>query len=161
MGIDPTSADMNAARQADDIANAAGRQAVLRDETRLDHDETNVQLGNGLPVLAADGTEVGVVELQSGGYFKLDRRGGEAAWLSETYIESNDGRTVKLVLEADELDDHTLRQPGLQTLDRHLTGTGTRVQTELDALHVREMMEKELIAQRGTMDTDVHQDPGA
>lgn len=158
MGIDPTSVDMSAALHAEEAAEIADRQEALKNSTRLDHEAGRVQLQPGLPVLTADGQQAGSVESTSGGYFKIARRGGEECWLSDVYIESNDGAAVRLVFDASEMDDHALRQPGLQTLDRSLTGTGTREQTEIDALHVREMMEKELIAQRGTMDTGI-EDP--
>lgn len=161
MGIDPTSTDMNTARQADDIANAEERARLLDGGPSPAAAPSSAQVTVGARVIAAGGVEIGTVEETTSGYFKLSREGDENSWLSDMYIESSDASSVKLTFEAPELDGHSLRQPGLQTLHRELGGTGTRFQTELDSLHVRERMEHELVRQRGTMDTGVQQTPDA
>ncbi|MGE5597241.1 MAG: hypothetical protein ACM3S1_14550 [Hyphomicrobiales bacterium] len=106
----------------------------------------------GTQVLTSDGREAGRVQSVKDGYFALDC-GDPEFWLSCAYIASNEGERVHLSIPANELEEHRLRKPGIQTLDRNLAGTGTQDQTELHSLRVRELMEQELVQQRGTMDT--------
>jgi hypothetical protein len=129
-------------------------------------DTTQIELTDaqaGWEVLASGGDRMGTVATVQGGYFALDMRGGGDYWLSSAYVDRCEDGVVRLSLSKDEADEHRLRQPGLEP--QQAVGQASmrdHVLNEREALEVRERMERELLEQRGTMDTGLrgHSDDG-
>lgn len=107
----------------------------------------------GETILTSEGKHFGSVKQVHGGYIEVDREGDPDYWLSSSYIVSNDGEKLYLRVPMEEADIHRLRQPGIDSLHTRQAGVGTTLQSDQEALRMREMMEAELLAQRGTMDT--------
>jgi|GEM_PF-2751413 len=154
MSLDPRSLDARQKeRELEEERHLAASE--LDSDEEIDTTPPTVSLSPGDRVVSSDGREIGMVGSVKGGYFHLEQPNGDRFWLSSVYVaDSRDGR-VSLALTADGVNDHRLQRPGLETIDRSLGGIGDRVQTSIEALQMRERIEQELLAQRGTMDTDV------
>lgn len=149
MGIDPQSLDME--RQQRQEA-ASHSQAGPGTTTEYGAAQASA-IEAGTTVYTSDGKHLGSVKQVKGGYFELDREGEADYWLSQLYVVSNDGERAYLNVPMDEVPTHRLQQPGLEMLDRGLSRFGTKDETNMEALHTRELMERELREQRGTIDT--------
>lgn len=154
MGIDPSSLDAQLQRHKEDTEQAIEGAAIDQDHEEVEA-APHRALSPGQEVITTDGKQIGAVRSIGRGYFSVDVGPEDDYWLSNIYISSTEGGRVTLNFPSDEADAHRLRQPGLETLDRTLTGTGTLDQTRMDAVRIREQMEHEMLEQRGTMDTDV------
>lgn len=98
------------------------------------------------PVFTADGDQFGYVKEVHGGYFKIDVPMAVDYWLSATYIAESTLDRVTLSLNKDELSEHRLSAPGIETQE-HSEG----VISDADMLTQRERMERELEEQRAKM----------
>lgn len=98
------------------------------------------------PVWTRDGEQFGYVKEIQGGYFKIDVPMAKDYWLSCAYVEASSADRVTLSLRKDELDEHRLSAPGVETQD-HPEG----VISDVEMLAQRERMERELEAQRERM----------
>ena len=156
MGIDPSSLDNERSRH-EQMANQPSRMRDNGASVATEH-PTVADPSPGTAVFSADGKEIGRVKDVHGGYMELDVSNESDFWLSMAYLVSNDGDRAYLGIPQAELGEHRLHQPGLEMADRGLTRTGTRDETNTQALHIRELMERELVEQRGTIDTGLKRD---
>lgn len=116
------------------------------------HDEPGMPR-EGWEVLTSDGESLGHVAAIHGGYFSLDTRAA-GYWLSRRHIRHCEEGIVRLAFTKNEADEHRLRKPGLEPAsDPDRAGIRDRVLDDTEALTNRERMERELIQQRGTIDT--------
>jgi len=155
MGIDPNSLDAEIARRQQEAEIAAEAPKLSDEEAQAEIQEQNKGVSSGQSVMTSDGREIGRVRDVSRGYFSIDCGPEDDYWLSTLYVAETRGDKVSLTFPSAEAEAHRLRQPGIETVDRTLTGTGTLDQTRVDALRIREQMEHELLEQRGTIDTGV------
>ena len=94
------------------------------------------------PVYTLDGEQFGSVKEIHGGYFKLDVPMARDYWLSSSYIGDATLDRVTLTLRKDELEEHRLSAPGLETQE-----SSSDVIDDHAMLSQRERMERELAAQ--------------
>ncbi len=154
MSLDPSSLDARQQEHALEEEQQTGATPIDT-EAEMATNAAAFTLSPGDQVFSSDGQEIGSIGSVKGGYFHLEQPSGDRFWLSRVYVTSaRDGR-VDLTLTAEGVSEHRLQKPGLETIDRGLAGTGDRVTTSIEALQMRERIEQELLAQRGTMDTDV------
>lgn len=99
------------------------------------------------PVTTSDGKQFGYVMELHGSYFKIDVPMARDFWLSQEYIAESSLDSVVLTLRKDELDEHRLAEPGLETSE---TGD-LSVLSSAEVLTQREHMEHELEEQRDRM----------
>lgn len=96
------------------------------------------------PVVTSDGAQFGLVSELHGGYFKIDVPMARDFWLSTAYIADNTMDRVTLTLRKDEVEEHRLEAPGLETQEAPASGAVIDDQTMLSQ---RERMERELAQQ--------------
>lgn len=107
-----------------------------------------------VPVFTADGTRCGFVKSTHGGYIELEGGQGDSFWLSTVYIKSADDSRIQLTFPDAELETHRLSEPGLEPeRDPDAASARDAVLSDAEQLAQRERMEKELLRQRGTIDT--------
>jgi len=102
------------------------------------------ELALNTPVITLDGEQFGYVKEVHGGYFKLDIPMGKDFWLSTAYIADHNMDRVTLTLRKDEVDDHRLEAPGLETQEQ--AGSAAVIDDQV-MLSQRERMERELAQQ--------------
>lgn len=110
----------------------------------------------GCPVVARDGTALGTVKQVHGGYFEIDIPNDPGYWISSVYIESSGADRVRLSLDRRETAEHRLHAPGLSSEeDPHLADVADHIISDEEALAQRERMERELMRQRGGLDSEL------
>jgi hypothetical protein len=108
----------------------------------------------GCTVLDRDGAFLGSVQQVQGGYFEIDMPGDPDFWLSSVYVDSNDGERIRLSLNSRETAEHRLRAPGLSaSAETEHEEVRDQIISDEEALAQRERMERELIRQRGGLDS--------
>lgn len=108
----------------------------------------------GCSVLTSEGERMGRVKKVQGGYFELEVPGDPDFWLSSAYIDSWNDDTVRLNVGRQELEEHRLHAPGLSSeQDPHRADNEDHIISDEEALAQRERMERELLAQRGRLDS--------
>lgn len=105
--------------------------------------ETN-QIALNTPVITLDGDQYGYVKELHGGYFKIDVPMAKDFWLSQVYIGDYNMDRVTLTLRKDEIEEHQLEAPGLETQEQ--AGHGAVIDDQA-MLSQRERMERELAQQ--------------
>jgi hypothetical protein len=91
------------------------------------------------PIFTLDGEQFGYVREVHGGYFKIDVPMARDYWLSSSYIGDATLERVTLTLRKDELEEHRLSAPGLETQE-----SSSGVIDDQAMLTQRERMEREL-----------------
>jgi len=112
--------------------------------------ETSATLSVGAPIYTSDGKRFATVKDVRGGYFELDVPRQRDFWLSATYVDSVNEDAVQLSIDRDQVDEHRLKQPGIERSDAQAP-TDDAVLSSDEALAQRERMERELQAQRERM----------
>jgi len=109
----------------------------------------------GASVISSDGEQFAYVKEVRGGYFELDVPMARDFWLSCAYIESADDRQVRLSITRDDVDEHRLSAPGIETSDDpHRADVEDKVISNEEALTQRERMERELAEQRARLEKE-------
>ena len=102
------------------------------------------------PVVTSDGHQFGYVKELHGGYFKLDVPMAKDFWLSQAYIADYNMDRVSLTLRKDEVEEHRLEAPGLETQEQ--AGSAAVIDDQA-MLTQRERMERELAQQNERLRT--------
>jgi len=105
----------------------------------------------GCEVQTGDGTRLGQVKAVHGSYFEVDVPHEEDYWLAAHYVGSYEQGNIRLTLDRGEVDEHRVRAPATTTMTGEVGDTG--ILSEQEALEQRERMERQLLEQRGKMDT--------
>ncbi len=98
---------------------------------------------SGDSVWTADGEQFAYVKETQGDYFKLDVPMAQDFWLSCTHISGISDGKVRLKFAKDEIDDHRLDEPGVDS-----PATGDAVISADQMVEQRERMERDLEVQR-------------
>src|SRR5205814_2269957 len=105
----------------------------------------------GAPIYASDGQQFGSIKEVRGGYFKVDAPMSKDFWLSAAYIGVSDSQSVRLTITREQVDEHRLEAPGLESGSDAYVETQDAVISDKEALAQRERMERELAEQRARM----------
>lgn len=110
----------------------------------------------GCEVQTGDGMSLGKVTAVHGNFFQVDVPHEEDYWLAAHYIGSYDQGRIRLKLDKGEVDEHRVHAPATTTMTGEAGDAG--ILSEDEALEQRERMERELVEQRGKMDTGLKWD---
>jgi len=101
-------------------------------------------------VRTRDGKAFATVREIRGGYFELDIPRHRDFWLGVAYVDRVDDDGVHLNIDRDQVDEHRLKEPGIEQADVQAP-TGDAILSSEEALDQRERMERELQIQRERM----------
>lgn len=101
----------------------------------------------GASVWTSDGVQFGSVKEVQGDYFKIDVPWATDYWLSCAHVAEAAGDSTILRLPKDELDDHRLEAPGVDSLEE----AATPLFSSTEVAEQRERMERELELQKERM----------